>query len=131
MSSSTILEDGMEKDIQMERDFPLSIPVIGRTESNLSKALDAEANIYVLPAADEVPISEQEQQQDDPGPPPNGGFAAWLQVAGSFFLFFNCWHVFHFLVSLIIMLIPSQGHSQCLRRLPNILRKQSSLASNT
>lgn len=24
-------------------------------------------------------------------PPPNGGFLAWMQVAGSFFLFFNCW----------------------------------------
>ena len=23
--------------------------------------------------------------------PPNGGFAAWLQVVGSFFLFFNSW----------------------------------------
>jgi hypothetical protein len=24
-------------------------------------------------------------------PPPNGGFEAWLQVAGAFFLFFNPW----------------------------------------
>jgi hypothetical protein len=24
-------------------------------------------------------------------PPPNGGLTAWLQVAGSFFLFFNTW----------------------------------------
>lgn len=23
--------------------------------------------------------------------PPNGGFVAWLQVAGAFFLFFNSW----------------------------------------
>ncbi|OOF92824.1 hypothetical protein ASPCADRAFT_54322 [Aspergillus carbonarius ITEM 5010] len=31
-----------------------------------------------------------------PGPPsdiPNGGFLAWYQVMGSFFLFFNCWGV--------------------------------------
>lgn len=25
------------------------------------------------------------------GPPPDGGFAAWLQVLGAFFLFFNSW----------------------------------------
>lgn len=28
-----------------------------------------------------------------PPPPPNGGLTAWLQVAGAFFLFFNCWSV--------------------------------------
>jgi hypothetical protein len=28
-----------------------------------------------------------------PPPPPNGGLTAWLQVAGAFFLFFNCWLV--------------------------------------
>ena len=28
-----------------------------------------------------------------PEPPPNGGLTAWLQVAGSFFLFFNTWFV--------------------------------------
>jgi hypothetical protein len=29
-------------------------------------------------------------------PPPNGGLTAWLQVVGSFFLFFNTWSVrFH------------------------------------
>ncbi|PYI05354.1 MFS general substrate transporter [Aspergillus sclerotiicarbonarius CBS 121057] len=31
-----------------------------------------------------------------PGPPsdiPNGGFMAWYQVLGSFFLFFNCWGI--------------------------------------
>jgi hypothetical protein len=37
------------------------------------------------------------QQQGPPaggppgGPPPNGGFKAWLQVLGSWFLFFNTW----------------------------------------
>lgn len=30
-----------------------------------------------------------------PAPPsfPDGGFTAWLQCAGSFFMFFNCWGV--------------------------------------
>ena len=27
--------------------------------------------------------------------PPNGGLQAWLQVTGSFFLFFNSWYYFH------------------------------------
>lgn len=26
-----------------------------------------------------------------PPPPPDGGWTAWLQVAGAFFLFFNSW----------------------------------------
>jgi len=27
----------------------------------------------------------------DIGPPPDGGYKAWLQVLGSFFLFFDSW----------------------------------------
>lgn len=34
-----------------------------------------------------------EEKEEQPEPPPNGGTLAWLQVAGSFFLFFNCWYV--------------------------------------
>jgi len=29
---------------------------------------------------------------DQAGPPPNGGTIAWMQVVGSFFLFFNSWY---------------------------------------
>lgn len=29
-----------------------------------------------------------------PDAPPDGGFRAWLQVAGGFFIFFNIWSVF-------------------------------------
>lgn len=38
--------------------------------------------------------SEQSKRPNlspDPGPPPNGGFKAWLQVLGAFFLNFNTW----------------------------------------
>ncbi len=28
-----------------------------------------------------------------PGPPPNGGLTAWLQVLGSWMLFFNTWGI--------------------------------------
>ena len=56
-------------------------------ESATDEANDAEANI-------EPSITGKgstAEETSDPGPPPNGGFAAWLQVAGSFFLFFNAW----------------------------------------
>jgi hypothetical protein len=36
----------------------------------------------VVPAVD---------QRGGIGPPPNGGAKAWIQVLGSFFLFFNSW----------------------------------------
>jgi MFS family permease len=55
--------------------------------STLEDALDAEANI----APTHPVTSTDSEKTDDPGPPPNGGFQAWLQVAGSFFLFFNSW----------------------------------------
>jgi hypothetical protein len=29
------------------------------------------------------------------GEPPDGGFAAWLQVLGGFFIFFNSWYAIH------------------------------------
>jgi MFS family permease len=36
---------------------------------------------------------ETEEKSITPGPPPNGGLVAWLQVAGSWCLMFNCWYV--------------------------------------
>ena len=65
-------------------DLPTS-RVVSR-ESTMDEALDAEANIEAITATD-----SKTEKTSDPGPPPNGGFAAWLQVAGSFFLFFNAW----------------------------------------
>jgi hypothetical protein len=32
-----------------------------------------------------------EEKRPPEEPPPNGGLNAWLQVLGSFFLFFNSW----------------------------------------
>jgi hypothetical protein len=42
------------------------------------------------------PVHDVEQRVEEPvkvlGPgPPNGGWRAWLQVAGGFFVFFNIW----------------------------------------
>jgi hypothetical protein len=84
MSSSTILEEELdEKHVSAPR------PDLGRTQSNVEKAIDAEANINISFAPEGAPVSDPDSE--DPGPPPNGGFRAWLQVVGSFFLFFNCW----------------------------------------
>lgn len=69
-----------------EKDFARLTPVPSAT-STVDEALDAEARLPVgEPAA-----PNKSNDDSDPGPPPNGGFKAWLQVAGSFFLFFNCW----------------------------------------
>jgi hypothetical protein len=67
------------------RGFPAS-RVISK-ESVIDEALDAEANIE-RPTTATVSTTEK---TSEPGPPPNGGFTAWLQVTGSFFLFFNGW----------------------------------------
>lgn len=52
--------------------------------ASLDTMVELDANAY-------QPKIEVVEQQ--PEPPPNGGLTAWLQVAGSFFLFFNCWYV--------------------------------------
>lgn len=80
----------------------------------------------------------------DDGPPPNGGLKAWLQVLGSFFLFFNSWYVFRcqhsispsrnptVVLSSVLLILKRtnihtdcrvmQGHCQYIRRVPDILR---------
>lgn len=60
------------------------------TESTFTQqAIDAEANIEPPAIGPEA----NGEKGAEPSPPPNGGFKAWLQVAGSFFLFFNAWYV--------------------------------------
>lgn len=94
MSTSTIAGDEMEKEFLADTDVMTSRGPpkhdFVRRNSELDEALDAEANIEPS-TEDPVPVSDG--GHDDPDPPPNGGFNAWLQVAGSFFLFFNCWYV--------------------------------------
>ncbi|OOQ89423.1 putative MFS monocarboxylate transporter [Penicillium brasilianum] len=47
-----------------------------------------------LPESDGSEVENQPPKEPaTPPPPPNGGLTAWLQVAGAFFLFFNCWGV--------------------------------------
>ena len=57
--------------------------------STVDEAIDAEAGFTSDSPRSVVAVKSEDD--DDPGPPPNGGAKAWLQVLGSFFLFFNCW----------------------------------------
>jgi len=72
-----------------EKDLEAHLPHLQQisTRSTMDEALDAEANF----SPPEVVGAEDREKDSDPGPPPNGGYYAWLQVAGSFFLFFNSW----------------------------------------
>ncbi|KAK5235599.1 hypothetical protein LTR47_003072 [Exophiala xenobiotica] len=92
--SATTGEYEAEKDIHVDPESSPSRyrpnPTLGRTESNISRALDAEANIDPSPPEDSA-IAIANEKNVDHGAPPNGGFNAWLQVLGSFFLFFNSW----------------------------------------
>lgn len=56
----------------------------------------------VKPLAEKQPIEEEAASPppsavsappNQPPPPPDGGFKAWVQVAGSFFLILNCWGI--------------------------------------
>lgn len=53
-----------------------------------------------VPSAAEVTFDAKPQttvaQPSDIDPPPNGGTVAWLQVLGSFFLFWNSWLDLHY-----------------------------------
>lgn len=83
------------------------------------------------PAVVEITGADALAGQNDQKHVPDGGFIAWLQVAGSWLLFFNSWSV---LAQLCVALESSldealltdqhlsQGHHQYIRRLPDILR---------
>lgn len=42
-----------------------------------------------------VDQSQQKASVNDTSSIPNGGFKAWLQVVGTFFIFFNTWYDTH------------------------------------
>ena len=54
---------------------------------------------------------------------PNGGFEAWTQVLGSFFLFFNCWRdsLLELWVYCVLMRLlgGSSAHMECTRHTIN------------
>lgn len=61
------------------------------TMSDASTALPEEKNV----APSQAPLAHEEppSKPPGPGPPPNGGTKAWLNVTGSFFLYFNTWGI--------------------------------------
>jgi MFS family permease len=54
-------------------------------ETTLSNNNDSKNNAPATPQPEGV------KPAGSPPPPPNGGFTAWLQVAGAFMIFFNTW----------------------------------------
>lgn len=75
------------RDIEANGEFKEQDLELRRSKSTLDDVLEAEASI----SSPEIGEGSPPEKTNDPGPPPDGGFAAWTQVAGSFFLFFNCW----------------------------------------
>jgi hypothetical protein len=61
---------------------------MGNEEDSLSRKSESGEDGYV----ENIPASAPDFNKDIP----NGGLTAWLQVLGSFFLFFNTWFVPHF-----------------------------------
>jgi hypothetical protein len=47
--------------------------------------------------------SDLEDGPSNPHDIPNGGFVAWLQVLGAFFLWFNTWSVHYHYIHLILL----------------------------
>lgn len=49
----------------------------------------------VVEISDDITIASSRdshiEKQDESSQPPNGGLLAWLQILGSFFLWFNTW----------------------------------------
>jgi hypothetical protein len=60
---------------------------------------DEEQRSVDLPAESDNTITEKDEttpvppQNAGPSPPPDGGLVAWMQVLGSFMLFFNTWGI--------------------------------------
>lgn len=73
----------------LEKDADNTLTPARSNVSVVEESIDAEAGF--AEKSPPVVVGAQQAESDDPGPPPNGGAQAWLQVLGSFFLFFNCW----------------------------------------
>lgn len=74
----------------MEKNYPLPDAVPTHPDDG-SSSNDSGYNALDLPSTvspSELTVEKQPLAQE---PPPNGGLDAWLQVLGSFFLFFNSW----------------------------------------
>ena len=62
-------------------------------ESDKTLQQDAVKSTLRMDSDDYTPKKEDEKPSPKPSPPPDGGFAAWLQCAAAFALFFNAWGI--------------------------------------
>lgn len=104
-----------------------SSPTKSSTMLPLEEKKDVNFEVTKVPSdlASSSQSSTLEKRDEDPAVP-NGGTLAWLQVLGSFFLWFNTWFVksYDYFTSCIRHYL--QGSHQRVWRLSNILRDCSS-----
>jgi hypothetical protein len=94
---------------------------MGSTNPDVEKVFDRqsandEENVNSSNTLDPVPDKEQEPEFDT-------GLKTWLQVLGSFFLFFNSWYGFlpTVLSNIVLNIQIKQGHYQHLGCISNLL----------
>jgi hypothetical protein len=90
----------------MDEDKRVSAVMDGNvSDHNDVKEKDLESGIAATREKEELPAADAAKAVSGPGAPtpggkahvsdmssiPNGGLLAWMQVVGSFFLFFNTW----------------------------------------
>ncbi len=74
----------LEKDYSPQNAGPAHLDDNSSSSEPVQDPLDLPSLVVPLEGAVEAKPAPEE-------PPPNGGLNAWLQVLGSFFLFFNSW----------------------------------------
>ena len=90
----------MDKEMTIERseeEESFELPDIDKKLEATAESSASTASTLDAPSAEETAVQNREIHDKtlsaEAGDPPNGGLKAWLQVAGSFFLFFNSWQV--------------------------------------
>ena len=75
-----------------EKEEDSSESLAGDEENALPSQQQREAEAPASTSVEEEKPTSLQLQRTQSGPP-NGGFKAWMQVAGAYFLFFNTWGV--------------------------------------
>lgn len=78
------------KDAEVKPERPSSNTATETSDHSIVNEQPVEKSIDVR---GEQNVATNQAKENELEPPPNGGLVAWMQVVGSFFLFFNCWYV--------------------------------------
>lgn len=121
--TSYIQHLGVDDEHLIGCDRPLSLFVIETVQTNMSNESktpsfeDAEKSVSVPGSDADVTSRPVTSSASDV---PNGGAKAWLQVLGSFFLFFNTWGILLFsphTLAPALLLTSRSRHIECIRHL--------------